>query len=264
MDVTGVLHCHSTYSYDGKLSLLELKDFYREREVSFVCMSEHTDKLTPEEAEAFVVECRELSDESFVFVPGFEVPYQEAHVLMLGCREFFGQVAADAQSLRDWASAAEFIVLAHPVRNHFKLDQELTAVIDGVEIWNQQYDGKPMARPRSGALLQALKGNRPELLATGGVDLHRSEHAGAPYTYLSVSALSESAIIAALKAGHYDFGHETYLIEATATWQPTVQERAQSLMAIAIIRLGKFVNKVLAAMGLSLPKSLKQFIRRFV
>ena len=81
MEVKGILHCHSTYSYDAKLSLPELKKLLQKKGLSFACMTEHTDELTKERAVAFVEECRSLSDGSFIFIPGFEVPYKHAHIL---------------------------------------------------------------------------------------------------------------------------------------------------------------------------------------
>ncbi len=264
MEVNGVLHCHSTYSYDGKLSLPELKDFFLERQVSFVCLSEHTDELDEERAVAFVAECRALSDDTFLFVPGFEIPYQDTHVLLYGCDEFPGQVAADAAALRAAASAATFVVLAHPVRNNFVIDDELKALLQGIEIWNQQYDGKPMARPRSMQLLRTLRQNTPDLLATGGLDLHRGEHFGTPLTTIDVSSLNEDLVMQALQSGAYTFGAETFQIEAKADWQPSLIESCKSQLTIALIRSGKGINRLLAEHGLAFPRALKQCIRRFV
>ena len=68
--VTGVLHVHSTYSYDGKESLLSLRNFLVEKGISFCCLTEHTDYLTLEEAQRFAQECRALSTGTFLFIPG--------------------------------------------------------------------------------------------------------------------------------------------------------------------------------------------------
>lgn len=264
MKYRGVAHVHSTHSYDGKERLVALREFLYARGISFALMSEHTDFLDDEAAAKFVAECRELSDEKFVFVPGFEVPYQEAHILMFGCEKFKSSFAADTESLHDWASAASFVALAHPVRNHFRLDEPMKAVIQAVEIWNQQYEGKWLPRSRSAALLDELRGSRPELLAIGGLDFHRREHFGSPLMYIEVDSLRESTILEALCAGKYQFGTDNFVIDATGSYTPTLGERLRSRVIILVIGSGKFVNKVLATLGLSLPKSLKQWIRRWV
>ena len=259
----GILHIHSTHSYDGKLSLPELKAFLQERDITFACMSEHTDEMTATGAAAFVAECRALSDESFVFVPGFEVPYRRAHILQFGSTNFLAQTADEA-CLTAWSKEAPFTVLAHPIRNNFVVDQTMAACLDGVEIWNQQYEGKQLPRTRSATLLRSLRKTNSKLLATGGIDFHRPEHFGSPVTEIEMDTLSETNILQALTAGRYAFGTDTLQIEATGDWRPTLLERLQSTLSISVIDLGKFVNKLLFSLGLSLPKSLKQKVRRLV
>lgn len=270
MEVKGILHCHSTYSYDAKLSLRELKDLCVRNGVQFVCMTEHVDEMTKESAEKFVSECEALSDESFRFIPGFEVPYQvkgvreHAHVLMIGIREFFGNYARDIDVLRQWTEKASFVVLAHPVRNHFIVDNGLLGEIDALEVWNQQYEGKRVPRTRSLKLLQSLREKKQVLLATGGVDFHRKEHMGAPFVTLQVEKLSEAEIIDKLCLGAFVVSSSQSTFYGTI---PNAQEliathRYESFISVLTINAGKFVNKVLASLGLSLPKSLKETIRK--
>ena len=172
MEIKGVAHVHSTYSYDGKENLSDLKAFLQKEGITFCFLSEHTDKLTIEEAQLFVQECKALSGSQFVFVPGFEVPYKDAHVLLLGTEAFLGQVA-DEHMLAQWAGRSALTILAHPVRNRFVVDQTLRSAIDGVEIWNQQYDGKLVPRPHSAQLLRSLQEQNEGLFALGGLDFHR-------------------------------------------------------------------------------------------
>lgn len=253
---------HSTHSYDGKVPLRELKEQLKTAGVSFACMSEHTDELTPETAAAFVAECRELSDESFVFVPGFEVPYRDAHILMLGCTSFVSQIA-DASQLRAWRAAAALAILAHPVRNRFLLDEVMREVIDGVEVWNQQYDGKRVLRPRAWKLLRVLRKERAGLIATGGLDLHRPEHLTYPRVTLRVAKLSEAAILDALKNGAFEFGTATCRVPAKGEWVGAgkLGLHIKSAVSIAVIGLGKTINGALAKTGLSLPRGLRRAIR---
>lgn len=276
-EVRGILHCHSNYSYDAKLSLSELRTLCIKNGVQFVCMTEHTDELTRERAMAFVAECEKLSDATFRFIPGFEVPYKvnvadregalghrHAHILMIGMREFFDRYAPNIEVLKRWTEKSAFVVLAHPVRNLFKVDDGLLGEIDALEVWNQQYEGKQVPRIRSLKLLEELRKKKPQLIATGGVDLHRSEHMGSPLVTLSVDELSETKIIEKLKIGAFIVASRHAHFYGTL---PDVEEkirmyRMRSHISVCIITLGKLVNKTLASLGLSLPKSLKQKVRR--
>lgn len=269
-EVKGIIHCHSTYSYDAKLTLHELKELCQRNGVSFVCMTEHTDELTPERAEEFIKECDALSDSTFLFIPGFEVPYlikgshDHAHVLMIGTRTYHEQYAPTIEVLKHWTTDALFVILAHPVRNQFLVDDGLLQEIDALEVWNQQYEGKRVPRTRSLALFETLRKIKPELRATGGVDFHRKEHMGGPLVSLTLESLTETGVIEKLNEGAYNFSSEQALVYGTL---PNVGElikkhRFESLVSVSIIVLGKFVNKTLATFGLKLPKSLKERIRK--
>ncbi|MFT5037365.1 MAG: hypothetical protein ACI9VM_000945 [Candidatus Azotimanducaceae bacterium] len=265
MDYKGVVHMHSTYSYDAKVSLPDLKQLLVSEGISFACMTEHTNEMTPESAAAFVTECRSLSDESFVFVPGFEVPYKDPkvfHVLMIGATEFISSFAQEAE-LRAWAEVSSLVVIAHPVRNKFFLDDTLKEVIDGVEIWNQQYDGARVPRIQSYRLLESLREEKPKLLATGALDFHRVEHLTYPRYDMTLQELTEEAIITALKKGDCTFGNSNHSISPKGTWSGAgkLSVRMTSFLSTQIIYLSKRISKILAKLGLSFPKSVKRVIR---
>lgn len=264
MEIKAILHTHSTHSYDAKLSLPELKSLLKQNGVQVACMTEHTDELTKERARVFVEECEKLSDDTFMFIPGFEVPYRRAHILLVGMREFFGSYAPELPALRLWTRKASFVVLAHPVRNAFAVEDGLLEQIDALEVWNQQYDGKRVPRTRSLRLLKKLRNKKPTLHATGGVDFHRTEHFGAPIVTLSVDTFTESAIIEKLKTGAYVVSSEQATFFGTL---PNVDGLIKkhwfdSRISVSIVWMGKWVNRTLRVFGISLPKSLKQLIRK--
>ncbi len=259
MNIRGALHVHSTHSYDGSMSLGELKQTFQKHGLSFACMTEHTDFLDEVRARIFVEECRALSDASFVFIPGFEVPYQDAHVLMIGCERFLGQ-SADREGLLHWTSASRLTVLAHPVRNHFRVDDPLGGVLDGIEIWNGQYDGIRAPRTRAARLYERLLFARPHLLRTAGLDLHRAEHVHGPVVALEISILSSETIIAALSAGTYTFSD----IPARGVWRPSLRTIGTSFFSSTLVSLGKRTNALLKHFGISAPKSLRRRIRAYL
>jgi predicted metal-dependent phosphoesterase TrpH len=266
MEVKGIIHCHSQYSYDAKLSLGELKRLLLKQGLRFVCMTEHTDEMTEESAREFVSECERLSDDSFCFIPGFEVPYKDAHILMIGQRNFHSSYAENLTTLTQWSQEARFVVLAHPVRNKFIVEEGLLEQLDAIEVWNQQYEGKIVPRVRSLELFRRLKILKQGLLATGGVDLHRKEHVGTPTTSLDVSVLREEEILKKMSLGAYKVSSNKISFYGTL---PNVEEVSKaswitSFFSVTIINCGKWVNKILAGVGISLPSSLKQRIRKRV
>ncbi len=261
MLVRGLLHVHSNYSYDGKESLSSLKQFLIGKGINFCCLTEHTDFLTKEKAEAMMTEAKALSDENFVFIPGFEVPYKSAHILQIGSENWLGQMADD-RLLLEWSEQSPLTILAHPVRNDFIVNDVMLAAIDGVEIWNQQYEGKIVPRPRAIKLLRTLKSRKAELLATGGTDFHRLEHFGAPIYQLEVDRLSPSTILEKLKSGEYIFGNESFQVNSDVSFSGNTNGMAlKSSLSLGLINFGKFINKTLAIVGIKFPKSLKQMIR---
>jgi hypothetical protein len=262
MILKGAIHVHSTYSYDGKESLRSLREFLLEKGITFCCVTEHTDQMTVENAQLFVQECKALSGSQFVFIPGFEVPYKKAHILLVGTEVFLAQ-KADAETLKTWSNKSVLTILAHPVRNGFKLDRIMEEVIDGVEIWNQQYEGKRVPRTRSASLLRKLQRKNSLLLAFGGLDFHRKEHFGSPVFTLEVERVSSDAILHALTDGKYVFGTERVAVSSTGLWKGSgsVWHALLSIFSISIIVTGKTVNALLALLGISFPKGLRQAIR---
>jgi hypothetical protein len=233
-------------------------------------MTEHVDEMTPESATAFVQECEALSDEKFCFIPGFEVAYlphgahDHAHVLMVGMREFLGTYAPSSEALEKWMKKASFVVLAHPVRNNFVVDDSLLTHMDALEVWNQQYEGKRVPRTHSLQLLSELRARKQTLLAIGGVDFHRTEHFGAPLISLDVSACTEQHILEKLQTGAYTVVSErTHFFGTLPNIQSFQKEhRIESACSVGIIVVGKWVNATLARVGIKLPKWMKQLIRR--
>ena len=69
----GVAHVHSTYSFDGRLTLDELAVSFKARGIQFVLMSEHVESLDPEKLGSFISDCKQNSDESLLLIPGIEI-----------------------------------------------------------------------------------------------------------------------------------------------------------------------------------------------
>jgi len=261
-EVKGIMHIHSAHSYDGKMELGELRETLIAHGFSFACMTEHTDSLTSGAARTFISECNELSDDKFIFIPGFEVPYLDARVLMIGARKFFGQAAHDVEALLAWREVTPVMILAHPTSNNFQVDDTLQDLIDGVEVWNQRYDGALTLRPRSVRLLEDLRCQN-ELIATGGIDYHQREHLTGPATYMQVSILDEQVIVDKLTAGEFQFGNQARTFSATESLNVNITPliRIESALSVAAILISKWKDRILGSFGFDLPKVPMRTVR---
>lgn len=263
MQYRGAFHLHSSYSYDARLTLSELKTLFKEHRLSFALMTEHTDELTKERAAAFVDECRELSDADFLFVPGFEISYKDTHILVPGCEHFITQHATEAE-LVEWKKYAPIAILAHPHRNGYRVDHIPRGILDGIEIWNSQYDGKQAPRNGARRLHKRLCISIPTLQAFAGWDLHRQAHAGGPTLVIEMEKLSKEHILKALRENRYTSESPQVVVASDGKLLRGGEMRTGIVSSFFVfsIRFLKAVNRVLSWFGLALPKSIVAAVRR--
>ncbi len=261
MKIKGALHIHSNYSYDAKVTLQELRNLFIKEGLSFALMTEHTDEINKEQAERFIAECRHLSDDAFVFIPGFEVPYKNTHILMIGAAEFFEEDQAEALNL--FKNISTRVVLAHPHRNNYKIDSVLASVIDGVEIWNSQYDGKYVPRIKSIGLFKRLK-KKSAFSAFAGWDFHREEHAGGPLLVVEVLRNEESLILNEIKNGSFVIEGKISSLRSDASFVSGggLFYSLFGLFLVGVISFGKRFNKILSKSGIKPPKNVRRIIRK--
>ena len=99
---SGIIHVHSTFSYDGEHTLAELASFGKKCGYSFIGMAEHSDTFDDAKMKALVEECGRLSDGEFLMIAGIEFSCEGSlHLIGLGIRQF--------TSARDPIVVARFI-----------------------------------------------------------------------------------------------------------------------------------------------------------
>lgn len=170
----GIFHLHSTYSYDGKLALGEIKRQCLSRNLKFLLLTEHAEDFDAAKMEDFVSDCSKISDDGFLAVPGLEFIVDREHDIHLlapglsrlpEARDFNSVTAAVRQD-------GGFTVIAHPMRNNYYVAPEMIDKVDGVEIWNGTYDSRYLPNAGSFKLLERMKKVNPDLMAFGGLDMH--------------------------------------------------------------------------------------------
>jgi hypothetical protein len=204
--LTGALHLHSAYSYDGVHRLAELADFARLRGYDFLCLSEHSDALAPEAARRMARECDEVSRESGrLLIPGIEFTCDaNLHLIGLGVSELSGETepAAVCRFIHEQGGVS---IVAHPSRYDYRVPEALLGMVDGIEIWNAGYDGRHAPNPRSMELQRRCARARGAggPFAFSGLDLHRIHRRGVAEIRLDGVACDRLAILAALKRGEF-------------------------------------------------------------
>jgi predicted metal-dependent phosphoesterase TrpH len=170
---SGIVHVHSTFSYDGEHTLAELASFGRKCGYSFIGMTEHSDTFDHAKMKALVEECRHLSDGEFLLMAGIEFSCEgDLHLMGLGIKQF--------TSVRDPIGLARFIrgqgglaVVSHPSRYGYEIPPALVDEVDGIEVWNASNDSRFAPDWRVLNLWRELRRHNHTLTAFGGQDLHR-------------------------------------------------------------------------------------------
>lgn len=262
MKIQTVLHVHSNYSYDGKLSLSEIKSHAKKNAVTCVFMSEHADELSTQKGSDFIDECRTLSDSDFLFVPGVEVSYEGNHILCYGIKKYEKKLAS-LEMLKDFFSDGAVLVWAHPHRGSFAISEDIKKMLTGIEVWNSQYDGKYAPRTRS--LFLYKKSQIP--FAFAGIDFHRFSHWGGPHMEIETTELSEMCLKESLRSGMYTlvgaWNRLDSKLKNMSVWM-RIFNRVVSTFFIALIVCFKSLNSFFAKNGIRFPKKIKELLRKII
>jgi len=200
-EICGIMHVHSTYSNDGKMTLRQLADWCRKSSLKFLILSEHPELIDKKIIDMarmgeIVKECKALSDENFIIIPGLEFLTEDGmHILAYGIEEYFEE-RDTKKSIDKIHELGGLAVLAH-VSIYDEIPVEKLSEIDGVEVWNTVYDGWLAPKPRNLRVLEKIKGAK----AFAGSDLHGEKHLGRMLVCVKAEKLDEKDILSELKKG---------------------------------------------------------------
>lgn len=207
---SGIVHVHSTLSYDGKHTLAELASFGRKRGYSFIGMTEHSDTFDDAKMKTLVEECRRMSDGGLLLMAGIEFSCEsDLHLMGLGITEF--------TSVRDPIVVARFIraqgglaIVSHPSRYGYEIPRQLVGEIDGIEVWNASSDSRFIPDGQVIELWRRLRLQNSTLAALGGQDLHRITRQRHVKLILDGQdgELTAECILAALKGGKFTVSNQ--------------------------------------------------------
>jgi hypothetical protein len=213
--ISGIMHLHTTYSYDGTASLREMVKAVRKRGFNFLLLTEHSNKFGAEKMARLTADCQRLSKEDFVIIPGLEVDCDFGrHLLAIGINQYIGMGDPDAvvEGIRESGGLA---IIPHPVIYQFRSFVTSVAMLNGVEVWNSRYDSKYAPNLRSFALLKNLQQENPQIFAYGGQDLHAVKKLDSLCLQLEVPSLTERDIMHCLERGRFRVKRNRTVIDAS-------------------------------------------------
>ena len=222
----GITHVHSTYSFDGTMSLKQIRTLCRQAGYSFALMTEHIEGMSTESLAAFIVECHQLSDEQFAFVPGLE--FHAECVSTNGIRETVDMRLDRRRLLAECLRQDTFNVLVHPRLLVERRRAALPDAVHAVEVWNAKYDGARYPSPRGLSFFGALS-REHRCSAVVGIDLHHPAQLVPLYLSVELEQLAMRPLLQALRSGHQRIGHGAALIEFPFT--PMVRLRMSAYAA---------------------------------
>jgi hypothetical protein len=257
----GVAHVHSTYSFDGRLTLDSLVEFLRERGVDFVLMSEHVESLDPAKIKQFIEHCEQYSDGSFQLIPGIEI--DALHALFYSVQPVSPWTSDEALA-RQLAAGGAIVAVSHPVKVKKDIPHVTAELAEAVEVWNSRHDGKlaPSGRIiRFWRVLQRRLGR--QLVPICGIDFHKPDDFIPLMFEVTCDTLERDSVMAAIREGHYTIlrgRKEVPLNFATGTLAPGY--RIYSTCYRLVYETIYTAHRTALRLGLRAPRGLRGMLRR--
>ena len=178
--VRGILHVHSSYSFDSTTPLEAIRLLARERNLSFVVQTEHSNELTAVQHRRYVEEAHALSDATFLLIPGVEYATADnrIHVLAIGAEIFWEDLRLCpperlGELVERIRQSGGLSVLAHPERMDAiaRVPPEVLERVDAIEVWNGKTD-RLGPSPRAAREVIRRRAGQAPAPALVGLDLH--------------------------------------------------------------------------------------------
>ena len=199
--VKGIVHCHTTRSYDGELPVDELCKLLREQGFGFVALTEHPLGLKAGDFEAYVRKCREVSDSKFVAIPGLEFRCTDGtEIAGIGISQWL-EAETPEQIVARIRALGGFALWVHPWKQ--RREKEPFLECDAVEVMNTKLDGS--LAPNLSLLRRTRKERRAgkRFYAMFGIDFHNRTQPFSAWIECQDSKLTPAAIVDSLRQGRF-------------------------------------------------------------
>ncbi len=199
--IRGIVHCHTTLSYDGKVELTDLCKLLRQQGFGFVALTEHPQGVSAANYRQFVRKCQEASNGEFVVIPGLEFRCDGGvEIAGIGVSELLHGGAPDrvVACIREDGG---FAIWVHPWRNRRWTCSFLDC--DAVEVLNLKVDGTLAPNLTLWhKTVQERKAGR-QFHAIFGVDFHDLSQPFSAWVECQVPELTPRAIVESLCKGRF-------------------------------------------------------------
>lgn len=246
MRIRGAIHLHSTFSHDGTLTVAELAALYIRNNYQFIAITEHAEDIDEQSASRLLDQCLEHSHGQFCVIPGTEFSCGEFHMLGIATVTRTRQANALA-AIETIHRCGGIAVLAHPKLFNWNCPPSILRMIDAVEIWNVNYDGKFLPSTKALSGFAAMRRVNPGLLAVAGHDLHRRESFYDVAIEMDTPSVSTDSILENLRRGHYEIrsrffrtGPDAGVSPAKATCLRLMSEQLRHVRRARALALGRF------------------------
>ena len=259
-NILGAIHIHSNYSSDGKNSLIELKRFFMDENIHFICLSDHIEDLESARYKRLIEECRIHSDDKFIIFPGVEIEGKCLLIIGIDNLEDFEKFKNN-----DFTNQKKyFTVLAHPHKLSRRKLGELTRgnnkiFPEAIEVLNIKYDGRHLSSP---AGIREFLRNKNRIKPIFGLDLHEIKDFVGMLVSIKDPEFSYKGIISALKNGNYQI-----VAEGKEFHIPEIVPLAFYIRLYFFHTVNLFlslVNRFVKKIGIKIPEKIKRKLKKAI
>jgi hypothetical protein len=263
--INGLLHIHSSYSYDGEVSLQQLRDLCKNSGYKFITLTEHAKNMSKDKMKMLVLECNSLSSADLTFIPGLEFDCDgDYHILALGIEEYI-ETANPKEVISKIHELGGIAILAH-VSYYDRIPYDVLASLDGIEIWNIKYDGKYAPKLKNFKILKKFKEINPNIICYGGLDLHEINEFKKLLINVrtrSVDSKDSKKILTALKAGNFHITNGLFIIGSKGNLESNIIKFIIFILLFNLLVIAKIVGrKIFKATNTKPPKIFLDWMKR--
>ena len=256
--LAGISHAHSENSFDAHCTYPELRLLFMSKGLNFACMTEHIEYLEQSDIDRIVRQCREASDDQFLFIPGIEMDCWV--VYFLGIKDPKVDFADNRTIYESLKTQSRLCVLSHPIKAKFSYPDWILTDCDAVEIMNNKHDGKFYFRPQSEALLRRIRQTKPDVVPIVGMDFHAPEQLCDVHMRLTREGpLDADFILGEIRAARIEVfaGHKRLTDLGVAG-------RMLGRARIYLMDLAHFVHRTIRKGGFRIPRAIRKPLSRLL
>lgn len=198
----GVIHLHTSFSFDGSLSPARIAALCRDRGLSFAAIADHAESMDEDSMRRLAGECEEASGEDFVMIPGLEHRFRRGiHILAFGQRRLVP--ARNLAEMFEEIHADGCVLVAAHCTSAGDLPRELVEILTAVEIWNVGRDTRVLPTSRQIPVYRRLAKAYPWLYATSGLDMHKGNEWACETVLDPPCEASDTEVLDRLRQGQF-------------------------------------------------------------